>query len=255
MNEFRLFVLGDTFDVDRYLRETKLKTTTVWRRGVPDVDSGPRTNGFDVVLGDGFKISIDDQQAIAIQFIESHREALCLLATIPGVEAFKLGLHYHFEDESIGVCMTPTRRLMLRALEIGFEPTFYVTAGPSVSRRVSLGRKRPAKDEMTNPVLAATAVVFDEPADSEHSWAIEQLITTRLMGAVEDAFADVLTARPTRTVSFRSLNSKEANCGRCARCGCWMTDRTRKGELSGLPSGRIVDGALLCDQCESWQQS
>lgn len=49
--------------------------------------------------------------------------------------------------------------------------------------------------------------------------------------------------------SFRILNPEIMNCGKCANCGCWTTDRERRDALIGLNNGAIYNDKLLCDEC------
>jgi hypothetical protein len=39
------------------------------------------------------------------------------------------------------------------------------------------------------------------------------------------------------------------NCGKCASCGCWASDREKDGVISQLQIAATVDGRLLCDEC------
>lgn len=39
------------------------------------------------------------------------------------------------------------------------------------------------------------------------------------------------------------------NCGQCAYCGAWVTDREKEDPIEGLTNGAVVDGKLLCDEC------
>lgn len=45
------------------------------------------------------------------------------------------------------------------------------------------------------------------------------------------------------------LDSSESNCGRCANCGGWVTDREKDNAIPELCNGATVDGKLLCDEC------
>lgn len=49
--------------------------------------------------------------------------------------------------------------------------------------------------------------------------------------------------------SFRILNPGIMNCGKCANCGCWTTDRERHDALFGLDNGAVYNDKLLCDEC------
>ena len=49
--------------------------------------------------------------------------------------------------------------------------------------------------------------------------------------------------------SSRTLDIDNKNCGRCAKCGEWTTDREKPNFISELDNGATVDGKLLCDEC------
>jgi hypothetical protein len=128
MNEFRLFAHGVDFDPESFLASTSLQFDGVWHKG----ESGrnhPKSSGVFKVLGDGQKVSIFEQEKIAIEYLSANQEALKALAKYPGVTTFILGLQYHIELEpgTIGFCMGPSASLMWHCLDIGVSPTFYVS--------------------------------------------------------------------------------------------------------------------------------
>lgn len=45
------------------------------------------------------------------------------------------------------------------------------------------------------------------------------------------------------------LDSGSMNCGKCAKCQGWTTDKEKPNWIEGLCSGATVDGELLCDEC------
>jgi hypothetical protein len=138
MNQFRVFAHGMAFDPDAYLASVPLKFDGVWHKGEAGHDH-PKSSGVYKLLGDGRTLPIFEQERIAVEFLSANRDALKALAQYPGVTTFILGLQYHIElDESTGgFCMGPSARLMWHALDIGIEPTYYVT----------LDRRREWKDE------------------------------------------------------------------------------------------------------------
>jgi hypothetical protein len=133
MNEFRLFAHGDAFDVDAFLASTTLRPDYIWRRGdqrrYACIESSHPTSGIELVLGDGRKIPLFEQQKIAIEYLSANREALQALAAYPGVTAFILGLQYYIQldPSTVGLCMGPSPWLMWHCLDIGVWPTFYVS--------------------------------------------------------------------------------------------------------------------------------
>ena len=48
--------------------------------------------------------------------------------------------------------------------------------------------------------------------------------------------------------SYRTLDPSAMNCGRCAVCGAWTTDRERPEPIGGLQNGARIDARLLCDE-------
>ena len=61
--------------------------------------------------------------------LSANREALKALSQYPGVTTFVLGLQYHIvlDESTAGFCVGLSSLLMWHALDIGIEPTFYVT--------------------------------------------------------------------------------------------------------------------------------
>jgi hypothetical protein len=49
--------------------------------------------------------------------------------------------------------------------------------------------------------------------------------------------------------SSHTLDVKSENCGRCANCGGWTTDREKPNYIPELCDGATVNGSLLCDEC------
>lgn len=49
--------------------------------------------------------------------------------------------------------------------------------------------------------------------------------------------------------SFSILDPTRMNCGKCCRCGAWVTDREKSAPVVGLANGATVNGELLCDEC------
>ncbi|MBH0330963.1 hypothetical protein ABH14_14305 [Brevibacillus brevis] len=49
--------------------------------------------------------------------------------------------------------------------------------------------------------------------------------------------------------SFQVLNPETINCGECANCGCWTTDREKNDAIFGIDNGAVHNNKLLCDEC------
>lgn len=130
MNEFKLMVHGYDFDVDAFLKTTSLTFDEIWRRGDPRTGPSDKypTSGVTKYLGDGWKVSLHEQDQIAAAFLESNEEGLKHLAQFPGADTVILGLHYCSEihPSAIGFCISASARLMSVSLRFGIELCFYV---------------------------------------------------------------------------------------------------------------------------------
>ena len=45
-----------------------------------------------------------------------------------------------------------------------------------------------------------------------------------------------------------ALDENTMNCGKCAVCNSWVTDREKPNHVRGLNNGAIYNGKLLCDE-------
>jgi hypothetical protein len=129
MNHFRLFAIGEAFDVDAFLAKTTLRPDAVVRRGTPRRFGKHPKSMFDIVLGDGQSLSLSEQEEIAVSFLKANREELRQLAAFPGIEAFVLGIQDvpDFDESVVGFCITPSADLMWHALDVGVALTYYVS--------------------------------------------------------------------------------------------------------------------------------
>ena len=132
MNEFRLFAHGEEFDVDAFLASTTLRPDRVWRRGDRRDALLPAslhpTSGVVFELGDDKTIPFNEQERVALAYIEAHRDGLRELARLPGVDTFILRLVYRaeFERSILGFCIGPSLPLMWRCLDIGCVPDYLI---------------------------------------------------------------------------------------------------------------------------------
>jgi hypothetical protein len=124
-NWFALFAHGKAFDVDGYLAKTTLRFDEVWHAG----ETHPKSNGVRKVLGDGTVLSLPEQQRVAIEYLTTHRKALRALRRFPGVTTFILGVQFRIEVDTsaVGFSMGHSVPLLRAALDVGAEPTFYVS--------------------------------------------------------------------------------------------------------------------------------
>lgn len=136
MNHFSLFAHGPDFQPDEYLAHSSLQFDNVWRRGDPrgcsHNDSHP-TSGIEKFLGDGRALTIYEQDATAVAFLERHQQAIAELSTYPGVESCVLGLHHRLVSSPSlrGFCFSASPQLMGLSLRTGVDLTFYVELEPS----------------------------------------------------------------------------------------------------------------------------
>jgi hypothetical protein len=82
---------------------------------------------IELFLGDGPEIRLVDQESIAIEYLQKHRDELKALAQFPGVDTLILGLVWICKPEHMGFCVGPPTELMRHALDIGILPLYYVT--------------------------------------------------------------------------------------------------------------------------------
>ncbi|WPB82251.1 hypothetical protein KYC5002_24435 [Archangium violaceum] len=102
---------------------------------------------------------------------------------------------------------------------------------------------------MPKKTLLVTLTVAVEASDEELASGLSELaqVERSLTRAVNAALEQ---PRPLgwQTVRSSELDPASSNCGRCTRCGGWVTDRDRPEPLDGLGNGARVDGQLLCDE-------
>src|SRR5437870_1063267 len=133
MNHFSIFAHGDKFNVDEFLARSALRPDYVWRRGdqrsYACVESKHETSGVEFVLGNGWEVPFQEQEDIALAYLEAHRDELRMLSQFPGVETFILGLQYicKLHEGLLGLCAGPSSQLMWHALDIGVLPNYYVS--------------------------------------------------------------------------------------------------------------------------------
>ncbi len=123
-NHFRLYALGDDFNVDSYILTSPLKFSQVWYRGVGSYKS----NGVEIALGDGRILSTSEQEQIAAGFLAENSKALHELGHRPDVTTFTVGIHYRHElhPNETGFTISPDRMLTMAAALLNAEVTYYV---------------------------------------------------------------------------------------------------------------------------------
>jgi hypothetical protein len=136
MNYFTVFAHGSNFDVDTYLRCTKLRFDHVWHLGEPKrfscVGSPHETSGVEILLGDGARLTLDEQNRLAIDYIAANCDELRVLGKFPGVETFRVGLQRNitFHANLLCLCIGSSKRLMGQTLDIGADLSYYLNFQP-----------------------------------------------------------------------------------------------------------------------------
>ncbi len=128
MNEFRLFAHGEHFDPAAFLASSPLSFDGVWHKGEQCHDQ-PKTSGVYKVLGDGQKLSLNEQETIAIAYLSANRMALKALAQSKDVTTFALWLQYNvrISPETIGFGIGLSDELTWHCHDIGISPSIYVS--------------------------------------------------------------------------------------------------------------------------------
>lgn len=129
-NFFKVFALGDDFDVDAFVATSSMVPSCIWRRGEPR--RGGRTfypnSGVAYEIADGYSIPFPQQENIAIAFLKANRDSLRALGQFPGVTHFTLGLQYSADAQRnlVGFAIGASPTLMWHLLDIGLCLTNYV---------------------------------------------------------------------------------------------------------------------------------
>jgi hypothetical protein len=119
--QLRLFAVGEAFEVDAFLAESKLRPDYIWSR-----QGNNPSSGVAFLLGDGQTLSSVRQEEIAIDFLTEHRDELRALAQFPGVRTLNCGLVYFASANAVGFCVGPSLQLMARALDARVTPVYYI---------------------------------------------------------------------------------------------------------------------------------
>jgi len=129
-NCFKVFALGEDFDVDAFKATSSMVPSHIWRRGEPKKGRGSPypTSGIAFEIGDGQVVPFLKQDDLAIAFLKAHRDQLKALGQFPGVTNFTVGLQYSAEAQRnlVGFSMGVSSLLMWHLLDIGCTLTHYV---------------------------------------------------------------------------------------------------------------------------------
>lgn len=142
-NHFLVGASGKEFDVDKYLSKYPLKVDLICRRGecVPGRDFVSEFSGFWADLGWGPDLELEDQQTIAIKYIERNQAKLKKLQSFPGVTNIYLGLQGLVYPDSAGSIFDLCPALMKLAVKVGIEITLTACVRPEPYRL----RRQPKK--------------------------------------------------------------------------------------------------------------
>ena len=98
-----------------------------------------------------------------------------------------------------------------------------------------------------NVLITTSIIATIQPETDLHRILGE--ISDQLLSAVDSEFQTSANIETSQTSSFHCLDEPEANCDRCARCECWMTNGKKPDAIPGLPNGSIYEEKPVCDIC------
>jgi hypothetical protein len=103
---------------------------------------------------------------------------------------------------------------------------------------------------MAKKTFLMTLTVVVEASDQETSRGLSELeeLEQRLIESVDVALGSPPPPLGWQITWSTELAPASINCGQCAVCGGWVTDRERPDPLKGLGNGARVEGRLLCDE-------
>jgi hypothetical protein len=128
MNQFAIFALGKTLDVDALTPQLSLRIDKVWHLGDRRGYGSYKTSGVWIDLGNGAELTFDEQVRIAYEYVRDNQHQLLVLGQFEGVEAFTLGIQFnvHLQEGQVGFIVDFPAKLMAQALKIGASLIAYV---------------------------------------------------------------------------------------------------------------------------------
>jgi hypothetical protein len=129
-----LRVIGTAFDVDAYLKDSRLVASVVFRRGEPRVTGQPEgpwraASGFNVAVSDATVNDLAAQVRDALRFLREHEDDLRRLASYPGMEEMCLDFAVQRRDVIAQSDLFPAELLwQAGALDIDLVVTHYAMA-------------------------------------------------------------------------------------------------------------------------------
>lgn len=129
-----LRVIGTAFDVDAYLRDSRLVAAPVFRRGeprLPGQSDGPKrgASGFNIAVSDAGVNDLVAQVRDALRFLGEYEDDLRRLGSYPGVEEMCLDFAIRRRDVVAQSDLFPAELLWhAGALDIDLVVTHYAIA-------------------------------------------------------------------------------------------------------------------------------
>lgn len=117
-NYFCICAGGAEFDVDAFAKATRLKFARFERKDF-------QHKSIEIELGCGADLEFEEQQAIAVEFLSTNKDAMSLLRSDPAVTVFYLGLEGSVLRDSLGSIFDLSPSLMKMALETGIQVTVW----------------------------------------------------------------------------------------------------------------------------------
>lgn len=103
---------------------------------------------------------------------------------------------------------------------------------------------------LENRVVLTTSIVVDIDADEHGNSPRMELIQQKLLDAIDAAFASDGAVQPTSGIAFDWLNDPRTNFGRCVDCNRLASDYRQPHRIAGLLAATVINGQLLCDECQ-----
>ncbi len=111
MDECSLSARGRTFDVERFLAESSLVPTKVWRRGRPihakSKQSFYEDSGFDLLIAKAPKIDVENLIDATLRFVRENLDKLQLLREAPSVERMNFTISIEREIQRMSCSIDP----------------------------------------------------------------------------------------------------------------------------------------------------
>lgn len=107
---------------------------------------------------------------------------------------------------------------------------------------------------MSRPLLITTSIIVHVPDSNpeDDDFQFGEPFGDRLRTIVEDAFRGERLVEYPAVVSTTAIYLPDANAGRCARCGKWVSDNRSPDQFEALMVGRLNNGQWTCTECLYW---